>query len=250
MTNLINLEQHDGEMRINSRRFSEGVGTSYKATNNLIRKHQKKLETFGELPFQKALKGESSRIKPALLNEDQATFLVTLSRNTETVVEFKHQLVSAFSKLRREQALIDERHATVKWTQNRALGIYQRKDLTAVIQKFITYAEIQGSRGTGFFFINISKAVNKAIGIVNRDEISEDKLSTLAFAEIVVEVTLLEGMRDLVPYKQIYSAMKARLSTISELLPEAVEAYAAERKTPALEGSRGILNIANNGGFQ
>lgn len=217
---IINLEQHDGEMRVNSRQLSEGVGTSYKATNNLIRKHQKKLETFGELPFKKALKGESSRLKPALLNEDQATFLVTLSRNTETVVGFKHQLVTAFSRLRRKQALIDANHARIGWQQNRQLGKYQRKNITDSIKQFVMYAQAQGSRGAIFYYTNITKCVNKAFGIEDRDEAGEDVLALLAVAEIVAERVLLEGMSAQLPYKSIYEGIKQQITIFAAMVAD------------------------------
>jgi phage regulator Rha-like protein len=218
--NLINLEQHDDEMRVSSRLLSEGVGTSYKATNNLIRKHQNRLETFGELPFKKALKGESSRIKPALLNEDQAIFLVTLSRNTEQVVEFKHQLITAFSMLRRKQALIDANHAKFEWQQNRALGKYQRHDITGTIQQFIDYAKAQGSRGAGHYFINITNCVNKALGIEDRDKAGEDMLALLAVAEIVAERVLLEGMSAQLPYKNIYEGIKQQITIFAAMVAD------------------------------
>lgn len=223
MNSLIQLEQHDGEMRVSSRQLSEGIGTSYKATNNLIRKHKKRLETFGSLPFKKAAKSKTGQEIHAFLNEDQAIFLVTLSRNTEQVVEFKLQLVTAFAKLRRKQALIDANHAESKWHQNRELGILERRNLAAVIQNYINYAKENGSKGAGFYFIIITKAINKTLGISDRDEVSEDMLSTLSFTEIVVESIITQGINNKRPYKEIYQDLKERLGVIEGLLPEPVE---------------------------
>lgn len=73
-----------------------------------IKKYQEKVEVnFGALPFQtetlpnKRYKG-SNKIKFALLNESQATFLATLSRNTPEVIAFKAKLVLSFAELRKD----------------------------------------------------------------------------------------------------------------------------------------------------
>lgn len=68
ITSLINLEKIDDEMRVTSRLISERTGTTYKATNNLIRKHRERLESFGSLPFKKAAKSKSGQEKHALLS--------------------------------------------------------------------------------------------------------------------------------------------------------------------------------------
>ena len=68
---------------------------SHESTIKLIRRYQPQLEQFGLLDF----KSESSggrQTEYAILNEDQATFLVTLFRNTPTVVAFKVKLVKEF----------------------------------------------------------------------------------------------------------------------------------------------------------
>lgn len=44
---IINLEQHDGEMRISPRQLSEGVGVKHEASVKLIKRHKTLLESFG-----------------------------------------------------------------------------------------------------------------------------------------------------------------------------------------------------------
>ena len=206
MSNLITLTEMDGEQRISSELIAEHIGTTHKATSNLIRTHKKKLESLGEVPFQKAV-GERKNL--AYLNEDQAIFLMTLSKNTEQVVKFKYQLVKAFSELRRKQAIIDENHAKVGWQQNRELGKLTHRDNTDTIKDFISYATAQGSQGyqdNGYPII--ITMVNRALGIDDRDNIDEQQLHLLATADLICDLALRRGMAEGLPYKAIYKQTK------------------------------------------
>jgi phage regulator Rha-like protein len=71
---------------------------SHRSTLQLIRKHLSLFEELGEVTFHVRLSTQGSEKKLALLNEDQATFLITLFRNTSTVVSFKLKLIKAFRK--------------------------------------------------------------------------------------------------------------------------------------------------------
>ena len=80
--------------------IAESVGLNHKRVIELVRKYQKDLEEFGFLTFQTAKKRGTQGLKTeyADLNEDQATYLITLFRNTDIVRRFKVQLVKAFRK--------------------------------------------------------------------------------------------------------------------------------------------------------
>ena len=71
---------------------------SHESTIKLIRRYQPQLEQFGLLDFKsdEILNKHGRQTEYAILNEDQATFLVTLFRNTPTVVAFKVKLVKEF----------------------------------------------------------------------------------------------------------------------------------------------------------
>ncbi len=210
---LVNVE---GEQRISSELIADSIGTTHKATNNLIRKYSPKLETFGELPFQKALGGRKNL---AYLNEDQAIFLMTLSKNTELVVEFKHQLVTAFSNLRRKQAIVDENHAKVGWQERRELGKLTRHTQTDVIQAFLDYACKQGSTNyplRGYSII--TTMVNNALQLDDRETASEEQLLHVATTELLVARTLTEGMNEGLAYKNIYQRCRTKVHDLADLL--------------------------------
>lgn len=100
----ITLTQSQGEPRVDSRVLAEQLGTQHKSSIELIDKYADKIRRFGHLPFQtevgKRAQGGGKAERFALLNEDQAFFLLALSRNTDRVVELKSSLVMAFREAR------------------------------------------------------------------------------------------------------------------------------------------------------
>lgn len=100
-TNVIQLVQAEGEARVDSRLIAGHLGVKHKNTMSLIDRYADRFGRFGVLPFQteKPPKGTAGG-RPerfALLNEDRAYFLLSLSRNTERVVELKANLVLALT---------------------------------------------------------------------------------------------------------------------------------------------------------
>ena len=97
-TTAIQLVQTHGQQAFTtSLIIAEGVNGSHDHTLRLIEKYKSKFEAFGLLTS----KVESTAGRPAKsydLSEDQATFLMTLYRNSEIVVDFKFRLVKEFRK--------------------------------------------------------------------------------------------------------------------------------------------------------
>jgi len=89
--------------------IAEHCGIQHKNVLELIDKHRPSIEgTFGILAFE-MLKPESQQVtisgpgrptRVAYLTEQQATFLITMFRNTDVVVRFKLALTKAFFELR------------------------------------------------------------------------------------------------------------------------------------------------------
>lgn len=74
-----------------------------KSVKNLIRDNKADLEEFGILPFEKVkLNGRGRPKKTYLLNEEQATLLITYLDNTEPVRRFKKALVRQFYDMKNE----------------------------------------------------------------------------------------------------------------------------------------------------
>ena len=80
------------------------TGVSVEHVRHLTNKYHDELEKFGNLVFKNSSLPSGQTRKVWHYNEQQATFLIALMRNTDTVVEFKRNLVAAFYSQREELA--------------------------------------------------------------------------------------------------------------------------------------------------
>jgi phage regulator Rha-like protein len=96
--------EQGGELVVDSRLIADRLGVDHKPMLRTVEKYLTELQGFGILRF------ENAKLKPGItgrpqrfcyLNENQATFLMSLSRNTAQVVRCKIQLVSAFDKAKK-----------------------------------------------------------------------------------------------------------------------------------------------------
>lgn len=138
--------------RIDSRLLAASLGNKHRPTLALIDKYREPLETFGHVTFKKAdgarKQGGGRAERVALLTEDQALFLLALSRNTDRVVALKVRLVQAFSAARRnaqqrQTEYLPEYHA-----------MHDRIKVLA-----------SGSDNARFVHINMNRLVNSVAGI-------------------------------------------------------------------------------------
>ena len=81
-----------------SEAVAEGCGIQHKSVLQVIRKYAEQFASLGEVAFEMRLNPQGSPTEVAILNEDQATFAITLFRNTPAVLAFKLALVKAFRR--------------------------------------------------------------------------------------------------------------------------------------------------------
>lgn len=102
MTHELELVRPD--MLVDSRAIGERLENQHENVIGLIQTHLIYFESFGVLRFETGKPPEGSLggrpQRYALLNEDQCYFLLSLSRNSETVVTLKVGLVKAFRQAR------------------------------------------------------------------------------------------------------------------------------------------------------
>lgn len=172
------------------------------------------MERFGKLPAPRQAESTGGRPEEYyLLNEEQATFLITLLKNTDPVVEFKARLVSEFYKMRR---FILERQ-TQTWIETRQAGKSTRKTETDTIKKLVEYAKNQGSTHADMLYITYSKLANKMAGIQKRDEATVMQLNNLSLMENIILHVIDTGILTGKHYKDIYKDCKKRLETVKDL---------------------------------
>jgi len=127
MNELVLLEPNkiDAVPFTTSKIISEFSGVSHKYIKKQLAVHRKEFLSFGLLG---AFATESTGGRPeeiTKLNEEQATFLMTLLKNTPTVVDFKAELVRQFYAMRTE---------LMKRQVNRARIAPTRRDMTDAIR--------------------------------------------------------------------------------------------------------------------
>lgn len=96
------VTKREGVLVVDSRLIAEKLGIQHKSLLETLDKHQTAIEqAFGVVTFETKKPLEASKggrpERIAYLSEDQATLLMTFSRNTAQVVECKAALVKAFS---------------------------------------------------------------------------------------------------------------------------------------------------------
>ena len=211
----ITVSKFEGELRADSRTFAPKMDIRHRQLMDNIRKYQDKFDQLGFLAFQtEEIDGRGQPEKYALLNEDQAYFMLTLSRNTDAVVSAKLALVKAFRKARSQ--IVNNDTARIE-------GKKARLEETNAIKELVQYATDQGSQSAKMYYVNITKMTNQILGIDagQRDKLPPATLDRIRLAETMIDVTLRDGMRAGLHYKQIYALAKEKVLMLVPLLPKA-----------------------------
>lgn len=208
MNELVHIKGKD--IFTNTFIIADGTENKHKNVKELILKYEKQLKSFGTLAV---LNGESTGGRPEQyydLNEMQATFLITLLRNNDVVVNFKLELVKEFYRMR---CFILEKQ-TAEWQQTRLQSKQVRLQETDAIKELVEYAKSQGSQNADMLYMNYSKLVKQLAGYDKRDAADTDALMMIiAFERGLFGIISSEMMVD-TPYKNIYRKAKQELTQL------------------------------------
>lgn len=83
---------------------AECAEVQHHTVTRIIRKNLERFERFGKVGFKIQAMESGQQSKDYILNEQQATLLITFLKNTEQVANFKENLVKAFFEMRDEVA--------------------------------------------------------------------------------------------------------------------------------------------------
>ena len=186
------------EARIDSRLLAMQLDNQHRHVMALLDKYMGKFKTFGHVSFKNAdgdrAQGGGKAERFALLNEDQAFFLLALSRNNDHVVSLKVKLVKAFGEARR------------------AAGQHGTEYLPSYHQLHVElHALAAGSDHERHVHMNVNRLINQTVGLEagQRSAASMPVQSLLAVAQAVA-VKAARGAPDhRAGYQRIKSAMVA-----------------------------------------
>jgi phage regulator Rha-like protein len=121
--NLKLVAAEDGDPVTTTLVIAQGTNSEHRAVLQLLRAHLTRFEEFGLVafemqPFETA--GGTQRREVAVLNEYQASLLLTFMRNNEVVIDFKVQLIQAFRRTREE---LQQRHTPDEPSDARELAL-------------------------------------------------------------------------------------------------------------------------------
>ena len=186
------------EPRVDSRLLAKHLGNNHKSVIALIDRYLEVFKSHGQLTFKKEVgvrdHGGGNAERYALLNEDQAYFLLSLSRNTERVVALKSKLIKSFGEYRRAADM----------RQQEYLPSYH--ELQNVIH--LKAAESSNER---MVHINVAKLVNKTVGIETgqRAEAPVPKQAMLIVAQSIAARAMQLGHDHRDGYRLAQRAMQA-----------------------------------------
>ncbi|MBN3788297.1 Rha family transcriptional regulator [Burkholderia sp. Ac-20353] len=215
--NALTLHESRGESRVDSRVIAAYLGQTHQHVRELIEDHRQHFERFGVLRFEtgKPPRGSAGG-RPerfALINEDQCYFLLSLSRNTERVVDLKARLVLAFREARERRNLADATYLP---------GYHALHDEVMALAKL---AHDNGSMADdNVFHCNANKLVNTAAGISPgmRDRLTDSqRLMVINLQEVIrnaIRRAIAAGADHKAAYQQAKEAAASFASTAGRLL--------------------------------
>ena len=190
----------DGDaLYVDSRLIAERLNIEHRNFLETLDNYAVQIEqAFGVLRFQTAKPRSSKGGRPArygLLSEDQATFVMTLSRNTPEVVQCKIDLVRSFSKakelLRRANPLADIDRAGLRAALKDDSRLRMADQVKVYLEAIRRYDD---KKYRGRFFAQVHDAINIAVTGETAKQM-RDRLSQL----LKKKVTEKELLRDYYP---------------------------------------------------
>lgn len=191
--------------RVDSRVISKQLGQKHASTFELILRYEKEFQEIDHLRFKtgvgKRHQGGGNAERFALLTEDQAFFLLTLSRNSERVVYLKMRLVQAFRHARDAAELSKD-----------YLPLYH--DLHDEIKHMAEVAHAAGSETPErMFHMNLNKLVNNALGLApgQRGSLTPQKRMAVISAGFVAQKAIEQTLASGGDHHDAYDAAKAQV---------------------------------------
>jgi len=207
-----------------SRILASGGNVEHDSVVLLIKKYAQDLDDVGFSDLKSVnFKTKGRPGVEYLLDEQQATFLVTLMKNSKVVVSFKKHLTKEFFRIRVALAAIAARQKDQNWLETRRDGKIIHREKTDVIKRFVDYATQQGSTSANKYYLALAKMENTALFFLEqrfkniREVLVIRQLMIVSLADQVIEKALLEGMSENISYKDCYQLAKKRVISFSNL---------------------------------
>lgn len=199
------IEMHNNIPVVDSRILAKGFNTEHRSIRRLIETHIEAFNRFGFHGFeiQRTEKGRNERF--CYLDEKQATFLISLMRNSVVVVDFKERLVNEFYRIK---------DFITKQSISRVAGKVARRNMTHMIEES-GEQERMHNRG----FSNYTLLAYDLVGLKSKYKLwkQENKDSfrdTLTADELERLETVEDMIKNLLKIGKLYSEIKESLKPL------------------------------------
>ena len=206
------VEMKDNDIFTTSKIIADGTNNKHHSMTAIIQKYESDFAEFGKVRFEMEPLESGQKEKVYLLNEEQATLLMTYLRNNEVVRKFKMNLVQQFYKMRR---FLIEKQSKL-WNDTRLASKENRLKETDIIKLLVEYAKEQGSTHSDKLYLTYTKLANSIVG-GKRDNMTASELNTLTLVESIIKQTIEIDMSMDMHYKDIYKDCKGRLAQFAEI---------------------------------
>ncbi|MCT2887956.1 phage regulatory protein [Levilactobacillus brevis] len=203
---FLSSQQVDAEPFTTGDVIAEYAGIERDSVNRMIRNIYQRLERMGKVGFKIRPMASGQESKTYLLNQQQATLLITFLKNTPRVADFKEELVAQFYAMQRE---LIERRAQFE------LGKQFSKSLHATIadsqikmhgHEYSTFNRLIYKQALGVDSTKLRKARDIPKGEAITTYLSSDEAEAVRLVKNRVEALLDVGM----DYQQIKQALQIK----------------------------------------
>jgi len=184
MNDLSIVTLHQNKPFTNTLIIADGVGLQHASIIKLVRKFKSDFEEFGQLRFEIRpfeTKGGIQEREITLLTEDQATYLITMFRNSDIVRKFKVQLVKAFRKVLTELDYLRNRKAEPAWQIKRDAT---KEGFRWMSDNLKEQREAKGKATKAVHYMNEAKLINGVLsgryGGIDRNTLPTKDLAFIA----------------------------------------------------------------------
>ena len=171
------------------------------------------------------VKTKGRPMKIGLLEELEAILLINLMKNSPKVIEFKVKLTKAFLNQRKLLEQLLSQRKNIEWLEKRKETKVIRRECTDIIQKFVVYAESQGSKSASMYYMNLSKMELTGLFLMEqkypnaRDVMSMRQLNLIEMADEAIATALEEAMNEGLNYKECYVKAKEKIQLLAKIFP-------------------------------
>lgn len=210
MNELVFLEPNkiDSEPFTTSDIVAQMTGNNYRSVQRIIEKQIVRLETFGKVRFEiTPIQGSRGIGQKRIyrLNEPQATLLITFLKNTDTVADFKTELVRQFYTMRAELMKRKMYRIELKPIRREMTDVIQSVDSSKWAYK--KYTDLAYKTAIGKNAAQLRKERNATSKAKAIDYMSSDEIAAVSKLQSQIGVLLEMGMN----YQQIKAILLNRL---------------------------------------